>query len=145
MEQKTVVEYNKENVITFDSGIIGFEKYREYLLCPIEENSDVLVSLQSVENENLSFFAMNPFYLDKDYDPELEDEDMKELEAEDLRDTAFYVILVVKENMPDSTVNMRCPVAINMNKRKGRQIVQNNEKYGFREKISDFIKKEEDA
>ena len=91
------VSYDKNEAIHIINGLIGFEAYTEYLPIPFHEDSDSLISLQSLEDETLSFILMNPFGILADYSPSLSDEELKELDAEASEDLSYYVVCVMRE------------------------------------------------
>ena len=64
------VSYESNETIHIINGLIGFESYTEYLPIPFHEDNDSLISLQSLEDETLSFILMNPFGIYPDYAPD---------------------------------------------------------------------------
>ena len=61
----------------------------------------------------LAFILMDPFSLDGSYAPVLQADELQFLGVGRSEDLFYYVMCVVKEPVSTSTVNMRCPVAIN--------------------------------
>lgn len=133
------VSFTEDEVITFDSGMFGFEDKKRYILINFEQDKDVMVNLQSVEDENISFVLMNPFYLQGDYEAGLLESELEALEiGQDTKGVLYYVVCVVKDEIKDSTVNLRSPIVINPEARKGIQIILDNNKYTFKHPLSDF-------
>lgn len=137
------VSYEEEEKIHFNSGLFGFESYTEYLPISFYDDNDSLISLQSTEDETLSFILMNPFTLFPDYRPVLSGQDLKELHAESEEDISYYVISVIRDNASESTVNLKAPVAVNALNRQAKQIMLDNPEYTFRHTLGDIQTKGE--
>lgn len=135
------VTFTEEDKILFEDGIFGFENKKEYALINFEEDNDTMVNLQSLEEEDLSFVLMNPFYLLEDYETSLTEQEVKKLGIdENTEGVLFYVVCVVKENIKDSTVNLRCPIVVNPKTRRGIQLILDNSEYSFKHSLADFSK-----
>lgn len=129
--------------IEFDEGIFGFENERRFLPIMLEEDSDAVLYLQSLDNEELSFVIMNPFMLKGDYDPILGEEDYKALGTSNPEDLSYYVFCVVGDSVEESKVNLKCPIVVNHVTRKARQVILDSKEYGFRHLLKEF--KDEEA
>ncbi|WP_394523104.1 flagellar assembly protein FliW [Lacrimispora sp. JR3] len=134
---------SEQEIIYFPDGLFGFTELKKYVPLAFQDNSDALISLQSLEDPNISFILMNPFQLYNDYSPVLSDEDKRLLDASYNEDNiSYYVICVIHESMEDSTVNLKSPIAVNTDTRRARQIILDNALYKFRHPMKDFVKKE---
>lgn len=136
------VSYDKNEAIHIINGLIGFEAYTEYLPIPFHEDSDSLISLQSLEDETLSFILMNPFGILADYSPSLSDEELKELDAEASEDLSYYVVCVMRDSVAESTVNLKAPLVVNARTRQARQIILDQSEYTFWHVLGDMMKEE---
>lgn len=136
------VSYEEKELIHIINGLIGFESYNEYLPIPFQEGDDSLISLQCLEDEDLSFILMNPFSIYQDYSPELSDQELKELGAESADDISYYVISVIRESVAQSTVNLKAPLAVNAINRQAKQVILEQAEYTFRHALGDMIHKE---
>ena len=125
-----------------EKGLIGFESYNKYLPIPFQEEDDSLISLQCLEDEDLSFILMNPFSICQDYSPKLSDQELKELGAESADDISYYVISVIRESVAQSTVNLKAPLAVNAINRQAKQVILEQAEYTFRHALGDMIHKE---
>lgn len=122
------VNYKKEDIITFNKGILGFEDMKEYILFPLQSN-DTFKVLHSINNEDIGFIVVSPFDICKSYEFELNKSQESELEVKTSQDVMVYSIVTVSHKLSDITVNLRAPIIINCNKNLGKQIVLNDEKY----------------
>ncbi len=136
------VSYEENEAIHIINGLIGFESYTEYLPIPFHEDNDSLISLQSLEDEALSFILMNPFGILSDYAPSLSASDLKELETESAEELSYYVICVIRDSVAESTVNLRAPLVVNARNRQARQVILEQTEYAFRHTLGDMIKEE---
>ena len=137
-----LISYEEKELIHIINGLIGFESYNEYLPIPFQEEDDSLISLQCLEDEDLSFILMNPFSICQDYSPKLSDQELKELGAESADDISYYVISVIRESVAQSTVNLKAPLAVNAINRQAKQVILEQAEYTFRHTLGDMIHKE---
>ena len=139
------VEYEAFDVISFPNGIPSFEEEREFLLLPIAGSEGTLLCLQSVATPALSFILMNPFSLDQSYAPVLRENERSILQVERDQDLCFHVLCAMKRPLSESTINMKCPIALNPDKRIGLQVILDTDAYHMRHPISQFVTNKEAA
>lgn len=132
------IEYDHDDVVTFPVGMFGFEYEHEFLLIPFEGSCENLLSLQSINTPTLSFVVMNPFSLSADYTPELQPAELKALGVKESGELGYYVLCVVKNPISTSTVNLKCPIAINVDTRAARQVILDTDRYEMRHPLSQF-------
>lgn len=132
------IDYTEEDVLRFPKGMFAFEEEKEFLLLPFSGSDGTLLCLQSLATPQLAFVVMNPFALHLAYAPVLQPEELEELGVKDSTQLCYYVLCVVKNPVSSSTVNMRCPVAINDETRVGAQVILESEEYGMRHLLSEF-------
>lgn len=138
------VEYDPAQILTFPRGLFGFEDEREFLLLPFH-GSGGLYCLQSRTTPGLAFVAVDPFALCDGYAPQLQPEELKELDVERSTDLFFYVLCAVKTPTARSTVNLRCPIAINDENRRCMQVILEDKQYGMRHLLCDVSRQEEES
>ena len=81
---------------------------------------------------------MDPFALLPEYAPVLQPQELEELGVSDSQELGFYVLCVVKKPVSDSTVNLKCPVAINPDTRVARQVILEADDYEMRHPLAQF-------
>lgn len=136
------ISFQTDEVLFFKDGLFGFKDKKEYILIRFDNDSDTLLCFQCISDESVAFIVMKPFYFLPDYLPQIEDSDVAELEFDDKSDLALYNICVIKDEIIDSTVNLRCPIIVNPVNRKSKQIVLDSSDYSFKHPFSEFLKKE---
>ena len=136
------IEYAQEDLLHFTAGPFGFEEEQEFLLLPFEGSAGTLLCFQSTRTPALAFVAMDPFALLPEYTPVLQPQELEELGVSDSQELGFYVLCVVKKPVSDSTVNLKCPVAINPDTRAARQVILETDAYEMRHSLAQFGKEE---
>ncbi len=131
------VEFEQEELLTFPKGLFGFEDEHSFLLLEFSDNG-TLFSLQSVQTPELAFTLMHPFTLCAGYAPVLRAEELRELDVEQSEELYYYVMCTVKKPVSESTINMKCPVAINPNTRRAMQVILEDDEWEMRHKLSEF-------
>lgn len=134
------VEYAPEDLITFSDGLFGFPKLTRYLLLRMneEEGDDSILLMLSVEDPNVVFVLINPFFLCPDYSPVLAPQELSCLSVEDSGKLSYYAICVVRNDYLENTVNLKCPLAINPQTRRGIQLILDNTSYEYCHKLGSF-------
>lgn len=135
------IDIQEEKIIRFEQGIFGFEDYKEYtVLYDIESEEEPLFSwLQSTTEKGLAFPIVNPFRIREDYNPVVEDAILNGLGEYKDEDLAIFLLATVPGDVRKASVNMKAPLIVNTNNRKGMQVIVENEDYEIRH----IIKKEE--
>ncbi|WP_078543850.1 flagellar assembly protein FliW [Litchfieldia alkalitelluris] len=122
------VEIDEKDVFRFEHGIPGFLEEKQFVLLPFTDDSLFMI-LQSLNTEELGFVLTNPFNFFKDYDIELPEHVVEELEIESENDVVIYSILTVQDPFEKTTCNLQAPVILNEKQRQGRQVILSNTSY----------------
>ena len=132
------IEYDGDDVLHFPKGLFAFEDELEFLLLPFSGSNGTLLCLQSLKTPQLAFVAMNPFALDGAYTPVLQPEELEYLGVNESTELCYYVLCVVKNPVAASTVNLKCPVVVNIDTRRCMQVILDGDEYGMRHMLSEF-------
>src|SRR5512136_2461693 len=120
-----VVEVDADRVISFTRGILGFPKYKEYVLIQPEPDS-TFYWLQSVDAADLAFVVTDPLLFVPDYVVPIREETRADL---GLTDDASAQILVIVNKVGDMlTANLQGPLVIHATTRQAAQIVISEKK-----------------
>lgn len=134
------ISVSQKDIIKFEYGLFGFEMLKDYILISFEPGSDNLMCLQSTEDSELAFILMNPFNLKKDYSPNLTDSDIEELGIRETTEgVLYYAVCVVKDDVSESTVNLKCPLVINPESQTAKQLILDDERYSFRHSLQQLM------
>lgn len=124
------LEVSEENIIFFEEGIPAFENLKKFVI--IKEDESPFYWLQSIEDKDIAFVIINPFEIKPDYEFDLPDEVVSKLEIDSPQDVAVFSIVVIPEDVKQTRVNLKAPIIINVNKRKGMQYLLDDERYPLR-------------
>ncbi len=116
------LEVPQEGIINFPEGLLGFEKYKKYVLLPTEENSPLLW-LQSTEEPDLAFIVAEPGFIVKGYEFDLPSEAREKLEVEKEEEVQVLCLLVIPEDPQQATVNLKGPLVLNLGRGLACQVV----------------------
>lgn len=113
--------------VIFKKGIPGFDSLREFTIKDLEGNEKFKI-LESRESE-ISFVTANPFEIYSDYEVDLNDETIKELEVKRPEDVVILTIITLGRTLESSTMNLKAPLVINIKNNLGKQYIMQNSKY----------------
>lgn len=126
--------YSKDDVITFPSGIPGFEKTKDFVIVSIPEYTP-FEWLVCTDGTRLRFAIINPLLFMPDYSPAMVKEQLGDLEVDKPEDILLYSIVTIRENPLESTANLVGPLIINRVKKIGKQIIIDDDRYGTQEPL----------
>lgn len=123
-----LVEYEEENTIRFPHGLPGFEDLHTYVW--LHPDPELPISyLQCVDDGHVSFIVIDPFLVLPSYEFELSESVKKELQLTKPEDVTILVIVTVKGDIREATVNLKAPLVINKKERIGKQVILHDYPY----------------
>jgi len=137
------IDVDDQKIITFDNGLIGFEYLKKFTLIynNESENTSAVTWLQSLDEPMVAFPALSPFYVMADYNPIVEDEVLTKLGELTEDNTAVFLTLTVPSDITKMTTNLKAPIIINADTKKGCQVIAENPEYVVKYNIYDVIQK----
>lgn len=118
------IEISDEKIINFGNGIIGFPDLRKFTLIYDEENQGTAISwLQSLDEPAFAIPVLNPLVVKEGYDPFINDELLKPLGGISPENIYVLVTVTVPKNIKELSVNLKAPIIINVDEKKGSQII----------------------
>lgn len=125
------IDLAEEKILTFDDGIMGFEHCKRYTLLYNNESEErpVISWLQSLEEPGLALPVINPLFAREDYNPVVEDDLLAGIGELNAENQVIFVTLTVPKDLTKMTANLKAPIVINADTRKGCQIVVENPDY----------------
>lgn len=115
------IQIEDDNILEFKEGLIGFEEYKRFIIVS-DKDLYPIFWLVSIDEPSLEFPIINPFLFIPDYNPDIELEEGSE---------TIFTILTLKKEVDKTTVNLKGPLVININQKKGRQIILSDDKYSL--------------
>jgi len=117
------VEVSEEFLFHLVGPILGYDNEKDFVL--IEHNKQSNFKwLQSVKTPDLAFAVTMAGFFGIDYTFELPDSTQEDLEITSADDIlALNIVLIPHENPRASTINLLAPLILNINNKKGAQVI----------------------
>jgi flagellar assembly factor FliW len=129
-----VILFNEQDIITFPLGLLGFLKFKRYLLLEREESAP-FVWMISIDNPEAFFPLLNPLRFCSDYNPNITKRDLNELSAENPQSLQMYSIVTIQQDAHLATANLSGPILVNREQRIGKQLVLLDDRYSTKHRI----------
>ncbi len=141
------VEFPEEAIIHFPEGIIGYPDYKRFIIIE-DKNFEPFKYLQSIDNPSFALPVINPFLIRKDYIIMILSEEHKKIGLKSLSQEEKWIalcVVVIEKDIKKSIVNLKAPIIINTEERKGIQVIQITDDYDVEEPLfsEETIKKVE--
>lgn len=117
------IEIEPSRVIEFPSGLAGFEDCRRFTLFHPEGENPRYFILQSLDDEAVAFHISDPSAFGFNYEIKLSDEEAAALGLADPADAVVVVLLSKDEGSAPVRANLKAPLVINLQSRRGLQHV----------------------
>lgn len=129
------VEFETEDMLTFEEGLIGLPALKHFVLVSTREDSPFRW-LQSIEDPAMAFLITEPGRFVADYAPEVSDRDQERLHLDAETPCLVYVTVSIPPGRPeDMTINLAAPLVINARTRTGKQIILEDEAYTIKHRV----------
>lgn len=135
------IDLADDKVLTFEQGLIGFESLKKFgILYDLESGNKRVSWLQSLDEPMLAFPIIDPFLVKEDYNPQISDASLALLGEVIEENLSVLVTLTVPKEVEKMSCNLRAPLIINTETRKGAQIITENQEYPIKFFIYDIMK-----
>ena len=115
-----LIDVDERQRITFPQGLLGFESLKDYVLLDAERQP--FYWLQSLDNEQVAFILINPFFFRPDYEANIDNDELKSIGILDPGSVLIFSIVTILPESP-MTANLQGPLVINRDTRYGLQAV----------------------
>lgn len=132
------LDYEQKDMVYLEDGLFGFEDDKNFLLIHFGDKDSIFMCLQSLDHVDLAFILADPFILTPHYDPIIAKEYERRLPQEMDSPVVYYSICVLKNPLCQSTVNLKAPLIISTETRRGLQVMTENPEYTFRHDFLEF-------
>ncbi len=131
------LEFLEEAIINFEEGIVGFSSLKRWIVI---ENPEMqpFKWLQSVDNPDIALMVIEPRLIRAEYKMVIAAEEHKKIGIESLHGDKKWIalcVIVVDENIEESIVNLKAPIIINLDDKKGKQVILLNDDYDVEEPL----------
>lgn len=141
------IDLDDDKVIIFDMGIFGFEECKRYTILydnEGEERSEISW-LQCLDDEALALPVISPYLIKSDYNPVVEDEILTSIGDLNEENLVILLTLTVPADLTKMSSNLKAPIIINSDTKKGCQVVAENEDYVVKYNVYELFKKAKEA
>lgn len=134
------LEVSDNEIYTFPKGIPGFEEQMLFFIVSPEED-EPFSFLQSVADGDLVFVIADPFLFRSDYDIELPESALAELQIESADQLMLRSIITIREDLDKATINLVAPIVFNVDTKVGKQVVLATSSYTTRHPLFPAVEK----
>ena len=121
-------EIEDDKVIDFPKGIIGFPDMTKFALLFDEEKKPASIHwLQSLDEPAFAMPVINPLIIKEDYAPEVDDDVLADIQPLTPENMLVLTTMTIPHDLREMTINLRGPILINSDTRKGVQIIVDDE------------------
>lgn len=119
------IDIAEDKIITLENGMIGLPEYRRFALIFDEgaEKKAFVMWLQSMDDPETAFPVMQPNLVKEDYNPTVNEEMLSPLGVLTDENTYVLVTLTARTDVKQTSVNLKAPIIINTDTKKGCQII----------------------
>jgi len=128
------MEIEEQDIIRFPLGLPGFEHLRRFAL-QSPADLEPFRFFVPLDNPDISFIVTDPFLFFPDYEFDLDDMSKTEIEVTEESRLTVVVIVNVRDQIENATVNLAAPVVINDGKRLGKQVILSSSRYTTRHRL----------
>jgi flagellar assembly factor FliW len=133
------IEIEADRQFFFPEGLFAFEALKHFALLPTKSGS-TFHWLQSLEEARLAFLITMITEITTRYNPNINPEHLKIIEAPQLTHAEIWGIITVPTGKPESmTINLQGPVLINRAKKLGAQFVSEDPNHLVRTPLLDLV------
>ncbi len=121
---------NETQIFHFPQGLPGFETHHDFRFIPEEEAP--LAHLISVKEDKVGFILLRPEAYFPEYLKEIDvaEEGIKVLNVnEDMSVDVWVILTLHRQEMANTTVNLRAPILFNPTEGIGTQVILNDDRY----------------
>ena len=136
------VTIDDDKIIDFPNGIVGFPDLVQFTLIHDEEKGkDSIHWLQSIQEPAFAMPVIDPLLVCPDYNPEVEDELLKNIGELQPEETLILLTVTVPKDLTKMSVNLRGPIVINAAEKKATQVIVDGDEYPVKYPIYDVFNK----
>lgn len=140
------ITIDDDKLIKFPNGIVGFPDLVDFTLIHDEEKGkDSIHWLQSIQEPAFAMPVMDPLLVRPDYNPEVDDELLKNIGTLIPDETLVLVTVTVPKDLTKMSVNLRGPIIINAVEKKAAQVIVEGEEYPVKFPIYDILNNKKKA
>ena len=130
------IEVEDNKIVSMKHPIYGFEELSKYVILTDTEIGNDIIWFQSVQEKNICFILANLMQVAPDYHPTVPEEALQQLEVNDTDDLLYFAIMVMADDIKNSTANLKSPIIINPHNNNAIQVILDQD-YSLRHRLFD--------
>ena len=128
-----LIEAEEKQKVKIPQGLFGFEDYTDFIL--IDAEHEPFFWLQSINEKDIAFILISPFFFRKDYEVNITNEELVEIGITSPEKALIFVIVTIPQDGNPMTANLQGPLIINKETMTGMQAVLSDSKWKTRHDI----------
>lgn len=130
------IEIEEEMTIQFPNGVLGFPNSSKFVMIDMPDNPSFKF-LQDIHNSYVSFITVSPWDFFKDYEMDINDDELAAIGITEGSDKVFaaHLIVTLGKSFEQSTANLLAPIMINATDKLGKQFILEDHDYGTKHKL----------
>lgn len=134
------ITIDDDRIIKFSKGIVGFPDLTDFaLLHDSEKGTDSIHWLQSLQEPGFAMPVMDPLRVCPDYNPEVDDEILRNLGELNPDEMLVLVTMTVPKDVKLMSVNLKGPIVINAAQKTAIQVIVEGDEYPVKFPIYDIL------
>lgn len=134
------LEVNKDDILTFNEGILGFENLKKFFIVDPGDQT-LILWFQSSDDPATAFPIIEPKIFKPDYIVKLMPSELNSLGLESVNESSVYTILTIPKDITLMSANLKAPIIINNKQKLARQVVLQNSKLEVKLEMYKELKK----
>lgn len=135
------IDIPDDKIIVLENGMIGLPEMKHFaLIFDEEKESGKIKWFQSMDDPETAFPVMDPMEIKADYNPTINDDILKPLGELNDDNTFILTTLTVPKDVEKMSLNLKAPIVINTETRKGAQIIVEDD-FPVKYMIYDLLKR----
>lgn len=129
------LQMTEEAVIKVEGGLIGLPGHQDFVLIK-HQGEAPFYWLQATTSPTLAVVVIDPLLFKPNYNPPLPAALLSDLGASSPKEINLFVIVTIPQGRPNQmTANLLGPLAINIDRRRAKQLILDDRLYSHREPI----------
>lgn len=126
-----------EDIYTFEEGLFGFENLKKFVFTGLNEDTEnIFRHMVSLDNPDIGFIVVPPHQIYNHYDIDVDDFELEKIGVLKPEDIIVLSIVILSKVENKIYVNLKSPIILSVNSKKGKQIILDDNRYETRYAIN---------
>jgi len=134
------IEIEDEKILTFPSGLVGMKHLKRFIILDKEKDRPFRW-MQSLEDPSIAFLTLEPRVFHPDYRVTLQQQEVDPIGITEATEVLVLCIVTLYREPKTLTANLQGPLVVNVENRKGKQVILLENQYTPRHDILQEIRR----